>query len=540
MKRSMTSLSRSGPATAGLPGVWSAASLFALSAVPVMACDADLDRDGSVSATDLAMLLASWGDAGSRSDLDGDGLVAGPDLSMLLTSWGDCGRREVLLMGSVRLASGEPLGAAVVVDDEGAMAVSDLTGAFELSSMVDGHLDRVTLRIDCFDGGRAYEAEESIAVSRREELIDLGTVTAWPLDPCEEFRWHAEPGFASANGWIRSMSQNPIAIGELVVAGQFTEIGGEDANRLARWDGSSWWPFGGGMNDTVWCLEYFDDGNGLALYAGGSFTEAGGTVANRIARWDGRTWAPVGAGFDDGGVRALGVFDDGSGPALYAAGWFTASGGCSVSRVAKWDGRHWTSLGEGVSGGVYALAAFEAEGKKLLIVGGVFDAAGGVAASGLAGWDGYSWQRIGQASGPVYALAVQQSQSGRLLYAGGDFMQIDDLPTGRIARWDGIEWSSLGRGADLPIWDIFPVTVEGVDRVLVGGLFDSIDGIPASSIAMWNGQVWQSLGDGLGWRVDAISIMPPQSPGLGPQLIVGGWFPGHIARWECQVPNQSE
>ena len=42
--------------------------------------------DGS----DLATLLASWGQAGSPHDLDGDGVVGGSDLAAILAAWGEC------------------------------------------------------------------------------------------------------------------------------------------------------------------------------------------------------------------------------------------------------------------------------------------------------------------------------------------------------------------------------------------------------------------------------------------------------------------
>jgi hypothetical protein len=43
--------------------------------------------------------------------------------------------------------------------------------------------------------------------------------------------------------------------------------------------------------------------------------------------------------FDEpsGSVLAVTVFDDGSGPAFYAAGSFTIAGGVAANRVAKWD-----------------------------------------------------------------------------------------------------------------------------------------------------------------------------------------------------------
>jgi hypothetical protein len=39
------------------------------------------------------------------------------------------------------------------------------------------------------------------------------------------------------------------------------------------------------MNDAVSALTVFDDGTGPALYAGGSFYSAGESLANYIAAW---------------------------------------------------------------------------------------------------------------------------------------------------------------------------------------------------------------------------------------------------------------
>jgi hypothetical protein len=48
----------------------------------------DLDGDGAVNATDLAILLGSWGRCGGcAADLDGDGAVSAPDLGILLGAW---------------------------------------------------------------------------------------------------------------------------------------------------------------------------------------------------------------------------------------------------------------------------------------------------------------------------------------------------------------------------------------------------------------------------------------------------------------------
>lgn len=50
-------------------------------------------------------------------------------------------------------------------------------------------------------------------------------------------------------------------------------------------------------------------------------TVAGGVPASRIAKWDGASWSALGSGLNRfEGARSLAVFDDGTGPALYAGG----------------------------------------------------------------------------------------------------------------------------------------------------------------------------------------------------------------------------
>jgi hypothetical protein len=47
----------------------------------------DLDGNGVVDGSDLAILLGSWEGSGS-ADLDGNGVVDGGDLAQILGSWG--------------------------------------------------------------------------------------------------------------------------------------------------------------------------------------------------------------------------------------------------------------------------------------------------------------------------------------------------------------------------------------------------------------------------------------------------------------------
>ncbi|MFM7808154.1 MAG: hypothetical protein ACKPEA_09550, partial [Planctomycetota bacterium] len=54
-------------------------------------CHEDLDGDGEVGGSDLAILLLDFGPCTvCAGDLDGDGEISGADLSLVLLSFGNC------------------------------------------------------------------------------------------------------------------------------------------------------------------------------------------------------------------------------------------------------------------------------------------------------------------------------------------------------------------------------------------------------------------------------------------------------------------
>lgn len=57
---------------------------------PPSNCPGDINLDGIVDASDIALLLGAWGTADQASDIDGDGIVAAADLATLLSGWGPC------------------------------------------------------------------------------------------------------------------------------------------------------------------------------------------------------------------------------------------------------------------------------------------------------------------------------------------------------------------------------------------------------------------------------------------------------------------
>ena len=162
------------------------------------------------------------------------------------------------------------------------------------------------------------------------------------------------------------------------------------------------------------------------LYAAGAFTIAGGEANTaRIARWDGSNWFPLGAGIDNGRVNALAFDNLGN---LYAGGTFTSvNGGTPAAGIAMWDGSTWTPLGSGVSGGSVNALAFTPD--NVLYVGGSFTSAGGVAGtSRLARWSN-GWRALpeGTPSGTVNAL--QYDAANNDLYVGGFFATAGTLST---------------------------------------------------------------------------------------------------------------
>ncbi len=339
----------------------------------------------------------------------------------------------------------------------------------------------------------------------------------------------------------------------LYAGGDFVTAGGATVNRIAKWDGATWSALGDGMSSTVWSLTVFDDGSGSgpALYAGGVFATAGGVTVNRIARWDGAAWSGVGSGMDSR-VAALTVFDDGSGggPSLYAGGWFTTAGGMTVNHIARWDGAQWSSLGSGISGRVEALTVFDdlSGGGPALYAGGDFTTAGGAAASRIAKWDGAAWSSLGSGiSSTVYALAVFDDGSGSSasLYAGGDFTTAGGAPAERIAKWDGAAWSALDGGmvnGSVLALTVFDAGSRTGPAMCAGGDFPTIGGLGAKHIAKWDGGAWSALGSAIGGDPDprVYSLITfDDGSGDGPALYAGGSFTtaggvsaSRIARWD--------
>ena len=101
---------------------------------------------------------------------------------------------------------------------------------------------------------------------------------------------------------------------------------------------NQWSAIGTSLNALARSIAVSLDGN--TVYAGGDFTQAGGVNANKIARWNGSSWSAMGAGLNNR-VEIISIAPNGD---VYAGGSFT-----NFSRIAKWNGTAWSALGTGVN-----------------------------------------------------------------------------------------------------------------------------------------------------------------------------------------------
>ncbi|MFN0242237.1 MAG: hypothetical protein ACKVWV_05035 [Planctomycetota bacterium] len=305
------------------------------------------------------------------------------------------------------------------------------------------------------------------------------------------------------------------------------------ANRLAGWlvcaalvgsapssaaQCSTWSP-GFALQDVdnhgVWAFETFDDGSGPALFAAGRIQNAGGLAVNNIAKWNGARWSTLGLGITHTGpqialIFELQVFDDGTGPALYAAGSFTNAGSVSANNIVKWDGSAWSPLGAGVNGSAGALAIHDDGTGPALYVGGTFTVAGGVPVQNVAKWNGASWSDVGGGAwnptgGGVGELISFDDGSGSALYACGNFTTTASGPAKGIARWNGTTWSEVGGGlmksgvaAYSSVGVVWHPPAPARPLLVVSGRFDTAGGVSANNIASWDGSSFAPLGAGTG------------------------------------------
>jgi hypothetical protein len=285
--------------------------------------------------------------------------------------------------------------------------------------------------------------------------------------------------------------------GDLVVAGEFTTIGGIAAQRVARWDGSTWSPIGSGLPLAVHSLavlpggdlvasgnagvQRWDGSNWIALLtagnhrtmavlANGDLIVARTSGPSMLQRWDGTSWSPMAVG----GVLVDAIVQMPNGDVVIG-GWFVSVDGVPAPYIARWNGATWSSLGGGMNGRVTALAVMP-DGS--LVAAGVFNLAGGVPVNGIARWNGATWSALG-------AGLPAPGGPSLLPLPNGDLLVSSASPVGsgwatRLDRWNGSAWSSIGPGCDELVRGLL---ARPNGDIIAHGSFLNAGGVPSARVA---------------------------------------------------------
>ncbi len=310
-----------------------------------------------------------------------------------------------------------------------------------------------------------------------------GTSDAFGVALWDGAMWSAIPG-GCASGQVQALAAYK---GDVFAGGTFVRAGGEKASYLARRSstGGDWQPATppeAVTNGYVWALLPHDG----QLVAAGDFTTIAGTNANRIARWNGSTWSAMAQGMSSTSglarVQALTVHAG----SLIAGGRFS-SAGINANNVAQWNGSSWQNLSSGVGSSpndiVYSLASY----KGLLFAGTT------IFSNPLRVYNGSSWSSVTtpiNGSGVIYALGVSNNE----LLVAGSFTAFSPSFTQGILRYNGSTWASLGTEPNDGVNGTVRALSVWNESLLVGGYFTQAGGLTASNVALWNGTTWSALG----------------------------------------------
>ena len=314
-------------------------------------------------------------------------------------------------------------------------------------------------------------------------------------------RWSALG--SGVNGAVSALTVD----GDLYVGGTFTTAGGNPARNIAKWDGSRWSALGEGVADPPAALAA-SEGN---VYISNRVRP--GIITTRISKWDGNRWVDFQEGFT-GRIDSLVAWKGD----LYAGGFLKVASAPASQNIAKWDGSRWSGLIQqtkqyGFNRRVRALAI---SGNDVYF-GGEFTIVGSVAANRIAKWDGRSWSSIGKgmrhSAGDIVGVVSALAISGQNVYAGGAFDIADDGAASNIVMWDGNHWSPLGSGADAMVTAL---AVSG-PNLYVGGRFSTVGGVAANHVAKWDGRTWSALGSGVINGVETLVVS-------GNDVYVSGFF----------------
>ncbi len=322
---------------------------------------------------------------------------------------------------------------------------------------------------------------------------------------------------------------------QLIVAGQFNQIGNVSANNIAAWDGTNWTALGQGVNGTVRALAVH---NGV-LYVGGQFTSAGNVNnVNHIASWNGTSWSHLDNGVSGTGLVFVGALLS-TNAGLIAGGQFQNAGLTSLlatNNLALWNGSSWTNnfntLSNVFNGPVYTLREYAGQ----LYAAGTFS----TPHLNTAKYNGTNWTSNGAGitlvnNVPYDGVSAQYVFNNQLI-VGGHFKNADNLAsTQHIAMWDGSNWNAMPGGDLIDTIDAVHDFIRYNNKLYAGGAINQMGSTLLNGVGEWDGSNWFSTNHPkhLIWALevyDSCGTLPCELYSAGE---------GFVNRWVCLTGSKN-
>jgi len=241
------------------------------------------------------------------------------------------------------------------------------------------------------------------------------------------------------------------ANGNIIAVGQFTldGLGVGTHRRISEWDWSTstWTEIGGGADDDIRDVAIDSQGN---LYVCGHFlnVNAGATPANRVAKWNGSSWSVLGSP-DGVNNDARGMCIGLDGKVIVGGGYtpstnITAAGLVVVNNVAAYDPKTdtWAAMGDGVDSANQSMVT-AVDGRIYTTARPESSVAEGY--GGPAVWNGVKWDKLGAGSGLQSTFVAVSSDN--IVYAQVDPATVTVAPD-YVGFFNGYQW--LGLPINLP------------------------------------------------------------------------------------------